>query len=62
MLKHHGRRRGISHYSPYTDTRISNSVEQSPSLEINSHASSKEILCLVWNLKVHYHVHKGQSL
>jgi len=34
-------------------------MKQSPSSEANSHAASQEIPCLIWNLKVHYHVHKS---
>jgi hypothetical protein len=36
---------------------LSNSMEQSPSLECSS--SSREIASVLWNQKVHYHVHKS---
>jgi len=35
-----------------------NSMQQSPR-KANSHSASQEILHLLWNLKVHYHVHKA---
>jgi hypothetical protein len=37
-------------------------MEQSPSREPNSHSSSQEIPCFLWNLKVHYHIHKSLLL
>jgi len=33
-------------------------MEQSPSWEPNLFSASQEISCIVWNLKVHYHIHK----
>ena len=36
-------------------------MEQSPSWEANWFAASQEIPCILWNLKVHYCVHKCQS-
>jgi len=37
-------------------------MKQSPSLEANSKWASQEIPCLLWNLKVNYHVHKSLPL
>jgi hypothetical protein len=39
-----------------------NSTEQSPSWEANSHPPSQEIPSLLCNLKVHYSVHKSLPL
>jgi hypothetical protein len=41
---------------------VTNSMEQSPSWGPNNRSASQEILCLLWNLKVHYCVHKSLSL
>jgi hypothetical protein len=43
-------------------TQPTNSIEQSPSLKANSHSATQEIPCLLWNLKIHYCVHKGLPL
>jgi len=32
-------------------------MEQSPSWEANQFSVSQEIPCILWNLKVHYHIH-----
>jgi hypothetical protein len=32
-----------------------------PSREVYSHANSQEILSLLWNQNVHYHVHKSHQ-
>jgi len=43
---------------PYSSTYfITNSMEQRPFQEADSHSASEEIVCLLWNLKGHYHVH-----
>jgi hypothetical protein len=34
------------------------SMEQSPSWEANQFAASQEIPCILWNLKVLYHIYK----
>jgi hypothetical protein len=41
---------------------LSNSVEQSPSWEVNSYLRSQEIAPILWNLKVHYHIHNSPPL
>jgi len=37
-------------------------MEQNPSWEANSHSAFQELSCLLWNLKVHYHVHNSLPL
>jgi hypothetical protein len=37
-------------------------MEQSPSWEADSQPASQEIPCLLWNLKILYHVHKSLRL
>ena len=33
-------------------------MEQSPSCEANRFLANKEILCILWNTKIHYRAHK----
>jgi hypothetical protein len=48
--------------SSFNQTDITNSMEQNHSWDVNGHSASKEILCPLWNSKVHYHVHKSLQL
>jgi len=41
---------------------ITNSMDQSPSCEANSHSVGQETPCLLWNLNIHYCVNKRPSL
>jgi len=41
---------------------LANSVQQSPSWEVNSYLHSQEIAQILWNLIVHYHAHKSPTL
>jgi hypothetical protein len=41
---------------------ITNSMQHSPPWEANSHSASQNILRLLWNLKVHCHVHNSLPL
>jgi hypothetical protein len=34
-------------------------MEQIPSWEANRFSASQEIHCILWNLKVHYRIHKS---
>jgi hypothetical protein len=42
--------------------QLTDSTEQSPSWEVNSHSAAQEILRLSWNTKVHYRDHKRLPL
>jgi hypothetical protein len=46
----------------HTLFKRTNSMEQSPSWEANSHSASQGLPCLSWNPKVHYSVHSGLPL
>jgi hypothetical protein len=37
-------------------------MEQSPSWEANSSSARKEIFCILWNMKVYYHVKRACGL
>jgi hypothetical protein len=42
--------------APYTEpdkSSITNSMEQVPCWQANSYSASQEILCLLWDMKVH---------
>jgi hypothetical protein len=39
-----------------------NSMEQSPYSEVSSHSASQEIFHLLWDLKLHYRVHRSPAL
>jgi hypothetical protein len=41
---------------------LTNSMDQSPSSEANSHSASQEIPCLLQNRKVHYRIHEVAPL
>jgi len=51
----------IAHLQTLRD-KVTNSMEQGPSRETDSHLASQEITRLLWNTKVLYCVHKSPPL
>jgi hypothetical protein len=55
-------------FAPRVSTRISptnqiiKSIEQRPSWEANTPSATQEISSILWNLMVHYRVHKRPAL
>jgi hypothetical protein len=41
---------------------LPNSIEKSPSSELDGNSACQEIPCLLWNLKVHYYAQKSQLI
>ena len=49
----------LKHATSTTDTHSpSRSIEQSPSWEANLFSASQDTSSILWNTKVHYHIHK----
>jgi hypothetical protein len=49
----------LAYFLPYI---LTYSTEQRPSWKANRSSASQEMTLIVWNLKVHYHIHKSVSL
>ena len=50
--------RTVSHLPWWWELALTYCMAQRPSWEANWFAASQEILCILWKLKVHYHIHK----
>lgn len=51
-----------SHRIQYVQCFTHESMEHSPSSKPESHSGGQKIPSLLWNLKVHYHIHKNLPL